>query len=1034
MKKNWALAIVEVMLGVFAASAENAKDTNYWIGPSGGSWGADANWSLNHVPTADECVDYNGTTPMTIVVDGDYVCWCFNVYTANTKAPLTLTGSGSITASGSNGHYSKKPLTLDGVSLALNGRETLFYASVTIKNGGKLTSNGQNFYSWSGKAEFLVEDGEISCGPIGYACQPSAITLKKGSISCTAVKEVDRNHKGGVNITIEGGSFTCSGEFLLTNATSFAMNGGALAIGGSVRIMDTATLALNGGAITNSAKLTVAGKRLVTESKGTTLAATATGVAVDICDRPDETLTFTAPFAAPNGQFVTTNRVTLVSDSPFEVKQFYYGTASSAASVPVTLKLPKLIARESQLFDTSTGNARNFNIDGPLTIRPTMESMSLKTSRTVYLQLDGEMTVDTRDWNDPSVSRSMGFRNIGSRDCNGSLVIRGGGSFYMTQLYGYNTFKRIVVEEGTTLEVGPFENSEYGPLGAEKIVLGANAVLKIDACSNTVHAAEWDVDPTAKILVSVASGFSGGQSVLRDYSGALTDISSQVVLSGEGGAEGCAAVFSGGSLAVVKPVAEVDGTYSYEWTGNGGSGKWSLADNWHCQTAPVTSSKTSVYAFGCADTITSTDYDNSGAYLGQIIFRNTAVKSFTITSPGERTFFSTSEKGANTSSVYSESALPQYFGMKFRRTGANNGFSFTAKDGPIVITSTTCYPSSGSPLCLSGDIRVSGSIAWPQLSFWPVSDRTMPRSQLTILEGGSFVVTNQTKALNANSTALVVKNGGSLTFYGKTDGAFYQWSSRTAKHVVDGTLTIDAVYRGGQSQIYGGSGVLSLSSIAPASAAASLTLEDALALNAKADWTTVAKGADYPLTLKVAPFATPRIAISSDWTYGPSEDAEPASSAEDRALVVARESVLTVDAGGFAATFADPVKGEGTLAVSNGTVKLSGGAADLAKVRLEATGTLETEEGLSLGAIVSAGGTLRFTGLEPIALSGAADVTGLKFEFADGAPARWTTLLTAPSITGTVASSDDYKTRIVETDGGYALQGRMISGALLLVR
>ena len=1032
MKKGWAFALVVMFLGVFAAVAANAKETNYWIGPSGGSWGTDANWSLEHVPTADEYVDYNGTTPMTIVVDGDYVCWCFYVNTSNTKAPLTFTGSGSITASGSNGHYSKKPLILDGVTLALNGRETLFYASVTLKNGAKLTSDRQKLHSWASKAEFLVEDGEISCGPICYASTPSSVTLKKGKVTCTALQESSRDQSGRCNVTIEGGDFNCSGEFLLTNATTLAMSGGALTIGGRAKVMDTATLSLTGGAITNTATLTASGKRLVTESKGTSFTAASSGTAVDFIEEQDETVVFPAPFSMPNGQFITEKRATLVSDQPMEVYQFAFGPASTAETSPLTLQLKTIVARGQALFATKTGNARTHIVKGETTIRPTTDIPSSSGTST-YPMFDGTVIVDTRDWNDESVPHDMYFRNVGSCDGNGSLSVRGGGTVSMTHSTCYYPFRTVTVESGTTLVLREHANVDYGSLCAEKIVLGPNAVLKIPGGLATARANAWEVDPTARIEVTVVDGMvAGGQTVLRGLEGLPAGLLSQVSIVGEGTA-GWTLSTADGSIVLTKPVGAVDGTYPNEWTGEAGNGSWANALNWYCKEAPVKDSKTAVYAFGAADTVTSTDYDIAGAYLKQLVFRRSAISSFTVTSAGERTFF-TYGYGAN-SSVYSESALPQYVSMKFRVTG-NNTFSFTANDGPIILTGNVSYPSTTSKFQVTGDIRVSGALKWPQVTALAPTYKNSPITSLTILPGGSFTVTNQTSSLGQTGCAFYVQKNGTLTFLRGDSSSAYYWSGNVTptKSIVDGTMSIGVPFRGGCNQAFGGSGLLRLADTDPGTKASALTLSESLTTAVSDDWTTTKAGADYPLTLKVASFSSPTLKLSADWTYGPSADAEPASEAADRALVVERESVLTVDAGGFAATFADPVKGEGTLAVTNGTVKLSGGAADLAKVRLEVTGTLEAEEGLSLGAIVSAGGTVRFADHEPIALSDTADVTGLKFEFADGVPRRWATLLTAPSISGAVASSDDYKTRIVETDGGYALQCRMISGALLIIR
>jgi hypothetical protein len=586
------------------------------------------------------------------------------------------------------------------------------------------------------------------------------------------------------------------------------------------------------------------------------------------------------------------------------------------------------------------------------------------------------------------------------------------------------------------LELQPYgNNSEFAPLSAMNITLRANATLKIPGGANCVAASEWIIDPSARIVVDIPEGTpAGGLVVLRDYSGRLADCSSQVVLTGDG-AEGWTTHFAEGTLSVVKSVGEVDGKYAYEWTGGAGTVKWADALNWYGQAAPQKSDTTSVCVFGTsasAEAITETDFNIAGSYLGQLVFRNSAIKSFAVTSAGERTFFFNGLDNS-TASIYSASAVPQYAKLRFRKTGAGSVFSFVAESGPIMIDSPVTHSAENCKLSVCGDIRVVNSLKWPQLSLAYMMSESSPGTCLTVLPGATITVTNQITSFGVGSTAFNVQKGGRIVFL-EGPGRFYRWTAKGGKHIIDGTMSVAIPYQGGRDQVYGGEGVLSLSTVEPYSAASALILQNTLTLELASDWTTVAAAADFPLTLKVASYSSPTLKVDSDWKYGPAADSSTQTDAASRALNIGRSAVLTVDAGAHEVEFADPVAGEGTLSITNGTLKLTGAVSEGVTVKLEDGGALIVGNECAVGKLEAAGGVLRCIAGGVLECPEIGDLSKLDFEFSGGVPASWTTVLvSANPISGNVATSG-VESRVVFADGVYQLQCRKDIGFHIILR
>lgn len=1023
-----------------AAFGATTYKTNQWVGATGGDWGEGSNWSLGHVPADDEMAyfDFSGKS-MEIAVNAEYKVGTWYVTKASKSAPLTFKGTGKILHNGYSPSpyiYNNHPFTLDGVTFDIGNFESLWYSPVTLRNGGTFITTKQ-VYLWNGSANMTVDGGAFRGGNLLWAANVS-LTVGNGEVSCANFDMYNATDDSGakkyyaMNMSLnEGAAFSCSGNFNFYQTSSLTMDGGSITTKGAFNVEPEVSLNLLSGAITNNAALH--DKRFVTENRGVAMCIKASGdKAVFFDDVADgDTLTFNAPFHIPNGYFSTTNTLTLKSGHPFETERFYYPSGSTGKAY-LTLRLSQIISGAGCIFNTASGSARSFRLEGTTVWRPTVEIMNPAVSRTVYPQLDGELVIDTRDWNDPSLARSLAIRNLGSANGNGALVVRGGGEFSMTHLYSYFPYRHVKVEEGTTLTMLPYENSEYAPLNAMKITLEANATLKIPGGTSCVAASGWEIDPTARIVVDIPAGTpAGGLAVLRDFSGKLADCSDQVVLTGDG-AEGWSVHFSEGTLSAVKSVGEVDGKYTHEWTGANNTDKWADALNWYGGSAPVKESKTTMCAFGAADSITVTDFNISGSYLGQLVFRNSAIKPFAVTSAGERTFFM-SGGGDSSASVFSESAVPQYIKLQFRRTGASNRFSFVSVNGPTIIDAPVHYPPQGGILTAFGDVRVKTDLKWPQLGLYWSAGRFFPSSHLAVMDGATVTVANQTTEFKDNKGAFIVHEGGVLRFL-DGGGGFYRWSAAGAKHIINGTMSLEVPLQGGKNQVYGGKGTLEIARNEPYSAAASLVMQDGITLDLASDWLTVADGADFPHVLAAASFSAPTLRLNGDWTYGPAADASTQTAPSARALDIGRSATLTVDAGGHSAEFADPVAGEGTLAIANGTLRLAGGVAPEVTVKLAEEGMLEVDGELAIGKLEAAGGALKYKTGGVLECAQIDDVSRLEFDFPNGAPGSWTTVLVSSSpVSGEVAHGG-LESRVLAVDGGYALQCRKDIGFRFIVR
>ncbi|MBR1588891.1 MAG: hypothetical protein IJ658_11270, partial [Kiritimatiellae bacterium] len=928
-----------VATGILAALGSAADVvTNSWVGADGGAWGTPSNWSANHVPDGDEYVIFPDTgSSYSVNVDGDYQIGCFYVdyrrkvngdydmSGANTTVvDFTLTGSGTVTATGNNTSQHcvriNRRLVMDGPTLDLRPQNRVFlvYNGMVVKTGSTnyvthLTLHWNNTY-------LNVEGGFVNVDSrLQYRRSGSSIRVSDGAyLSASALQTAGDSDNPRLAVTVDGGVMTINTTKIVSGC-SLTFNGGEYRFRGATSIDDDVPIAFNGGTNSFYEALTdpTLFRRFLVENTNTVVQVLKGSSDAVI---PTESCTISAPLEIPGGGLRFTNAIEIAGSQPLMTRIFHnlIRTDNNVQSDSPTIRFPTLVFGNT--FPFTAGDGRALYIEGPTTFRST-GNWTARPGRTSYPVVSGPITIDTRDWYDESVAHTVTYA-LGTY-ADASLVVTGGGTVSLVQQRVVNAhpFNSVTVEANTTLNLTNTTDSTDTPLITDSFTLGPNATLNmtvggVGSNTNALYAAKWNVDPTARINVIVRDDFAGGAvPVLVDTgSNAIGDFADRITVSGA--SAGGSLVRAGGSLVFVrKVVTTADGTYPYEWTGAGSSAKWTVAANWYGGVAPP---EHQTCAFGAMDSVTTSSFDKftpAGSTIGRLMFRDTTTSSFTV-SGNQITY---NDTGA---SVVSYSSLPQYIATSSRST-ANIGFAAYGF-GPLVFSGNFASKANNKIMSVLGDVRTTAANAqWPLLSFSGLRS-AKPWMTRLFVAGGDLTFTNQVNTLATAGASLRVAAGAKLTFKNGTASSKYQWTAKPARIVLDGTLDLQAPFFGGADQTYGGDGTLKIASLKPAAAASRVSLSDTLTVEAPAAWPTVdADGAETPLTLG-ASSGRPVIHAANGWTYGPADGTATATAPSDRAAYIRAGATLAVEPGGGVATFVDPVAGPGTLEITNGTLKVTG--------------------------------------------------------------------------------------------------------------
>jgi hypothetical protein len=374
--------------------------------------------------------------------------------------------------------------------------------------------------------------------------------------------------------------------------------------------------------------------------------------------------------------------------------------------------------------------------------------------------------------------------------------------------------------------------------------------------------------------------------------------------------------------------------------------------------------------------------------------------------------------------------------MPSRSTG-NIAFS-AAGLGPLVFDAGFVSKSHNKIMYVSGDVRTTASNAqWPILSLSALRT-AKPWVTRLFVAGGDLTFTNQANALTTAGASLRVAAGAKLTFKNGTASSMYQWTAKPARIVLDGTLDVQAPFVGGADQSYGGVGTLKIAALKPSTVASRVSLGDTLTLDSPTAWPTVnADGAETPLTLG-ALSGRPVIHAANGWMYGPAAGTETTTAPADRAAYIRAGATLAVEPGGGVATFVDPVAGPGTLEITNGTLKVTGGISSETALAVAANGAFAWNADTEVASlVVAAGGTLAFSGgvltvADDVSL---ADVTLQDADSLLESSSGWQRILVAKSFSGTPVMPRSWDTRIVELEGGIvAFEVHDVRGTTIIFR
>ena len=1071
----------------------SAYVTNIWQNASGGSWGEPSNWSLSRVPTSDDWVELPSLEGnYTINVAGDYQVRCVRLEKTGAQT-VTLTGAGSVT-SGINDCYVRenRALILDGPSFIMTKANFMLYGPVTVKSGSVL--NCVMATMWLTAPALHVESGgsAIFSSTVNVRASTSVIDVNGGTFespkitrsggytNCGSIRVSNDgllvvqtlDLDNGSSVSVSSGSFSVSSAITMNGTVGLSLTGGTLMLpegkvpqafieaidGASVEYV-TPTQFVDGPVTTRSVLESLGGDSLVVASDSDTAVHLFSSNA-----QLDDAIEVDGALYVTNGCINFNRRGFMGGDYPVFVKAFRIG---AEYGVP-TLSFPTIVIGSDYPFLTTRTDYNTFFLEGPSEIRPVADTAAPISDS--LAMASGDFVVDTRDYNDPSVVRTMTLKGFGAKDA-ATLTVRGGGELKFLQSRSASPFSRFAVEEGTTLTLVPHltMTTLYGPVHADEFVLGANTVLNIPAGSNAVHAAKWDIDPTAIINVVFEEGVPiDAKAVLCDIGGGLAIPDSQIRLIGA--TEGWCLMQSGGSWAVTNVAMDVSCESDYEWVGEGSDKQSANPDNWYGKMRPL---QTYPYVFGAMDAGATVywyrffqgedaqQYPTAkGATSKSIRFRNNAVPSFTIYGQGRITF--SNNGNYENAAISSFSPVPQFY--TYNGIRGNSPSFCAATEGPIVMLTTNSdfeKTSAAGVFRICGDVRFGALVTFPQFNFYDRDNgygHLTCGSQFTVLSGGNVTFTNQTLALFSPYSGFRVKDGGSLAFNGG-GSALYSWNSSgsnwdvigcCAKNTIDGAMNINVRFFGGCDQAFGGAGTLSIASMqpsrnsrlyaAPANYGRSrISFGDTLTVHPPSHWTTVASGADYPMVIKA--YGMPTIRTDGDWTYGPEAGFDSVVDSKWRAAEVCKTAVLTVDPSGGTATFADPVGGKGTLAITNGVLRVRGGTAETLGLVVKANGVFEPVSGQTLRSVrCENGGVLRLAAFEPVTVKESVNLGEINLAWPAnlslaGSP-RWRTVLVSKTgFTGEFAStSQPCVSRVVETEGGFALQLRRVDGIVISFR
>ena len=1074
MRSVVAAAFVSAATAVFGFPV-----TNYWQAVDGsydGKWSETAHWSLGHLPQNGEYAMFaawgqegcpaDKSYAYTIEVDGNYsadVLW-FGVNGLTSPESVTFVGDGTVTFSGAsrtadrnaNNYFCNLSggILFDGPSFDVRVGSPMSYSTITVQNGSTLTQVDHTM--WSGNARLVVKTGgTVHCtGNLTYGgiAQTESVVVDGGCLKVDGqLGEADnRNKTRKFNVVLKGGSAVFAKIYFERGTESLDILGGVCTISTLLNLTDKYDVGNASIRIATGGRLCLNCKdvRIPDEAKQLKLE----GGEVEfgyIFNSADDALPTrlmrSDGLAAVVCQSIwTPGYGEVVSKVPVVVSSFKNAYDNSGNQ---SLWIPKIVFTGGTAAPFGWTSSRDSHIHGPVTIQATADMNHVDNN--CYNYFYDRVVFDTRDFYDPSVTRRLYIRGVTSGEGSLDLVARGGGTVRIDPCYGFNTYHSVMVETGTTLELGNRPSaaigsaaSDWSTLVTESFGMGTDAKLNFNPELQTVQASTWAIDPTATITVAAPTKAEyGAFPVLQDLESKVipADVLARIVITGnESGnwtlknEKGQITIYREYPEATIGASGYTTGI-NWEWVGGDGV-MFTNVNNWVKEGSPMYMEQDMKHHFGSSRNsqvyllnkmYRPTVPDWQGCSTKGMVFLETAVNSYFIYGGVRCTF---------NGMVENNSGVPQELGISGRWWSPT---CFTKTEAPIVWTfadgtghrnaNFEAADANGRFIC-NGDIRFGASMTHPQLE---MSAFTYPGSfsGFTVISG-SVTFGRQKNAINLRKSNLRVASGGTLTF-AKNDanGASYTLSDACTPVVINGTLNINAPMVGGINQFYRGAGEINIADPRPGEASSRMEFGGTLSV-APQKWETVVSGKSSAIALGAR--HTPTLVVPDGWTYGPASGAEAVATAGERAFVLHdSNTVVSVETMGKA-TFADPVYGPGELRAKTGTVVLSGSWQTSTKFTCESGASLAVRGNLEVGSVdVPTGAAITCAENASLQASGSVVIDGVVS--VDNAK-RWWTVIRAAKISGAPKVAEGYKCRIVMAEGLECLQVKEISGLSVVIR
>ena len=1063
--------IIMVLTFCFSSAVFGAAiATNRWQAVDGsysGNWGDVRHWSLGHLPTTGEYAYFDAWTledkpnrwiEYSVSIDADYVAdllW-LGINGTYSLEGVTFTGSGKLTFTGASYDNSDplaqnifcrylRGLTIDGPMVEFKESGILANCPLVVKNGGRMKV--PSYYLWNNESLLRVEEGgtvEVD-RIIGYGYTPDNDTysIVVGTNAVLSIEgqlcEGDSRHSTRrFNMKIDGGSvsmgklnFSRGTEMLDFISGELTLGDMVLAAGAMLHVGEDTRFVLNHVP-------TVGSDELVVFDGG--------DIEFNFDVNCDGDTFITRLLANPKVRSLDyrivckTGPEPIKSVAPFTTLQFRnLDTGSNQQNID----LDEIVFHGGSSFPFYWYGNRQNNIYGPTRISALSDMTH--SGCNAYLYCYGPMTIDT------SVAKVY-LRGVASGNSSLELTITGGGTARIDPAFTYNVIDTLAVMAGTTLELGDCylgtqgQNYEWTRLAADTFSLGAGAVLKFNAQAQSVSAANWSIDSSARIIVAAPTSFTyGAFPILHDLeSKALPDtLIAQIEVTGnEQGLWQLRNEFGQISLCRDYPA----GTYAgKEWEWKGGDGNlFTNINNWVKSSPPEYMEQTDgphyfgaatsrrIYALGKMRRSSVPDF--GGAAINGWTFLDNATGSY---------FLYGGVQHNMNKSIQNFSPLPQVIGTSLRWW---NPEFYAQGFGPIVISSDNGLGGNNANfnradanggLYIKGDVRFGITFAQPKLSAFFESQYPAILSSFTVIPGGDFTFMKQNANIGLSKRGMFrVAENATLTFASDA-AAFYRLTACAPASFINGTMNINVPLYGGVNQGYRGKGTLNIASTRSGTASSRVEFGGTLTVRPMS-WKTVTAD-NTAAAVAIGVRGRPTLKVSDGWTYGPASGVSTTTTADERALRIEAGSVLTVDPDGGTATFVEMLVGEGALVITNGTFAINSSATNDVTLKVAAGAALVLSDDLNFGTLdMQSGSSITFADGKDVNLSGSADLSGATIYTPSSMCSQrgWQTVLVAA---GGVNVSDctlpaNFKVRTASVAGGVALQMRYVHGSMFIVR